>query len=80
MSSESKQTEEPTVARKRRTTLYVIGSAVGAAGLTMGTMPVFTAMTPMAVAKGCALVGAIILATGRFAPDHILRKILPVRR
>jgi hypothetical protein len=80
MNPQPQDTEDATIARKRRTTLYVIGSAVGAAGLTMGTMPAFAAVTPIAVAKGCAIVGALILAAGRFAPDHVLRKILPARR
>ena len=67
-------------ARKRRNRVYVVGSAVAAAGLTMGTMPMFTAFTPILVAKGCALVGAVILAVGRFVPDHVLLKIPPEQR
>jgi uncharacterized membrane protein len=59
--------------------MYVVGSAVAAAGIVMGTMPVFTAMTPILVAKVCAAVGAVILAVGRFAPDHLLKRILPGR-
>jgi hypothetical protein len=54
--------------------LYLVGSAVAAAGITMGTMPVFTAMTPIVVAKSCAAVGALILAVGRFVPDHVLMR------
>lgn len=60
--------------------MYVVGSAVAAAGIAMGTMPVFTAMTPILVAKACAAVGAVILAVGRFAPDHVLERIVPTRR
>jgi uncharacterized membrane protein len=66
--------------RKRRHAFYLVGSAFAAAGITMGTMPVFVAVTPTLAAKGCALFGALILATGRFAPDHILRKLWSPRR
>jgi hypothetical protein len=63
-------------ARKRRNTFYLVGSAVAAAGITLGTMPFFKEMTPILVAKALALVGAIILAVGRFAPDSFLAKVL----
>lgn len=77
----SAETPEPdTLPRKRRTTVYVVGSAFAAAGLTMGTMPFFAELTPILVAKGCAAVGAAILAFGRFAPDHLLKRIIPKRR
>jgi hypothetical protein len=62
--------------RRRRHRLYVIGTAVAIAGMTMGTMPFFAERTPILVAKGCASVGALILAIGRFAPDHFLRRLL----
>jgi uncharacterized membrane protein len=65
--------------RKRRYTIYLVGSAVAAAGITLGTMPMFRELTPILVAKGIALVGAMILAVGRFAPDSFLRRILPTR-
>jgi hypothetical protein len=60
--------------------MYVIGSAFAAAGITMGTMPFFAVLTPILVAKGCAAFGALILAVGRFAPDHVLKRILPWQR
>lgn len=63
--------------RRRRHRLYVIGTAVAIAGMIMGTMPFFVERTPIAVAKGCAAVGAVILAVGRFASDHFLRRFLP---
>jgi hypothetical protein len=66
--------------RKRRNALYLVGTAVAAAGITLGTMPLFREMTPILVAKGLALAGAMILAVGRFAPDSFLRRILPARR
>ena len=66
--------------RKRRYSFYLVGSAFAAAGIALGTMPVFTAHTPILVAKGCALVGALILAVGRFAPDPVLRRIPPALR
>ncbi len=69
--------EAQRVTRKRRYSFYLVGSAFAAAGITLGTMPVFTAATPVLVAKGCALVGALILAVGRFAPDHVLRRRAP---
>jgi len=68
------------MARKRRNTIYLVGSAFAAAGLTMGTMPLFAQHTPMSVAKGFALFGALILGVGRFTPDHILRRLFPARR
>ena len=66
--------------RKRRTIFYLVGSAVAAAGLTLGTMPMFREMTPLLVAKSIAAVGAMILAVGRFSSDAFLRRILPARR
>lgn len=66
--------------RKRRTSLYLMGSVVAAAGLALGTMPMFRPLTPMLVAKGIVLVGALILAVGRFGSDALLRRILPSRR
>jgi hypothetical protein len=60
--------------RRRRHRLYVIGMAVAIAGIIMGTMPLFAEHTPIHVSKGCAAVGALILAIGRFAPDHFLRR------
>ncbi len=75
------ETEGPArEARTRRNTIYLVGSAFGAAGITMGTMPLFAEYTPIVVAKGCAVVGALILAVGRFAPDHFLRRLFPARR
>jgi hypothetical protein len=32
------------------------------------------------VAKGCALLGALILGVGRFASDHFLQRLFPARR
>ena len=62
--------------RRRRHRLYLIGTAIAIAGIVMGSMPFFTERTPLVVAKGCAAVGAVILAIGRFAPDHFLRRWL----
>ena len=62
--------------RRRRHRLYVIGAAVAVAGVVMGT-PLFAERTPLVVAKSCAAVGALILALGRFLPDHFLRRFLP---
>jgi hypothetical protein len=62
--------------RQLRYRFYVVGSAFAVAGMAMGTMPVFTQRTPILVAKGCALVGAVILAIGRFTPDHVLARLV----
>jgi hypothetical protein len=62
--------------RRRRHRLYLVGTAVAVAGMTMGTMPLFAERTPILVAKGIAAVGAVILGIGRFAPDHFLRRLL----
>jgi hypothetical protein len=62
--------------RRRRHRLYAIGTAVAIAGITLGTMPYFAEHTPILVAKGCASAGAAILAVGRFASDHFLRRFL----
>ena len=62
--------------RRRRHRLYLVGTAVAMAGITMGTMPLFAERTPILVAKSCAAVGAVILSIGRFAPDHFLRRLL----
>jgi hypothetical protein len=63
--------------RRRRNRLYLIGTAVAIAGITMGTMPLFAERTPVVVSKACAALGAVILAIGRFAPDHFLRRWFP---
>ena len=62
--------------RRRRHRLYLVGTAVAMAGITMGSMPLFAEHTPILVAKSCAVVGAVILSIGRFAPDHFLRRLL----
>jgi hypothetical protein len=62
--------------RRRRHRLYLVGTAVAIAGMVMGTMPLFAERTPILVAKSIAAVGAVILAIGRFAPDHFLRRLL----
>lgn len=66
--------------RKLRYGFYIVGSAVAAAGITMGSMPFFAQHTPIVVAKAFALVGALILAIGRFAPDNFLRRLPGARR
>jgi hypothetical protein len=63
--------------RRRRHRLYLVGTAFAMAGIIMGSMPLFAEHTPIYVAKGCAAVGAMILAIGRFAPDHFLRRWFP---
>lgn len=63
--------------RRRRHRLYLVGTAIAMAGIIMGSMPLFAERTPIAVSKGCAALGAVILALGRFAPDHFLRRWLP---
>lgn len=62
--------------RRRRHRLYVVGTAIAMAGIIMGSMPLFAETTPLYVSKGCAAVGAVILAIGRFASDHFLRRWL----
>ena len=62
--------------RRRRHRLYLVGTAVAMAGFTMGTMPLFAERTPILVAKSCAVVGVVILAIGRFASDHFLRRLV----
>lgn len=71
--------ETDPVARRARYRFYLVGSAFAAAGITMGTMPVFAQATPILVAKGCALAGALILAVGRFAPADFLKRVLRLR-
>ena len=61
--------------RRRRHRLYLIGTAVAIAGMTMGTMPLFAQATPIVVAKSVAAAGVVILVIGRFAPDHFLRRL-----
>jgi hypothetical protein len=63
--------------RRRRHRLYLVGTAIAMAGIIMGTMPLFAEHTPIYVSKGCAAVGALILAVGRFASDHFLRRWFP---
>ncbi len=63
--------------RRRRHRLYLIGTAVAVAGIIMGSMPLFAEHTPIYVSKGCAAIGAVILAIGRFGSDHFLRRWFP---
>jgi len=65
--------EEPR-ARKGRYALYLLGGFFGALGIALEVVPVFASFTPNRVARGCALIGAIILAFGRFSPDRIVRR------
>jgi len=71
--------ESDPATRRVRYRFYLVGSAVAAAGITMGTMPVFAQNTPILVAKGCALAGALILAVGRFASADFLKRLLRLR-
>jgi hypothetical protein len=71
--------ETDPVARRVRYRFYLVGSAVAAAGITMGTMPLFAQATPVLVAKGCALTGAAILAVGRFSSTGFLRRLVRTR-
>jgi hypothetical protein len=66
-------TEEPRV-RKGRYTLYLLGGLFVALGIALEMVPAFASVTPVRVAKGCALLGAVILAVGRFSPDGIARR------
>jgi hypothetical protein len=72
-------TEADRRVRKLRYRFYLVGSAFAAAGITMGTMPAFTQLTPLFVARGCALLGALILAVGRFTPDHVFTRVVTRR-
>ena len=65
--------EEPR-ARKGRYALYLLGGLFAALGIALELVPVLASFTPNRVARGCALVGAIILAVGRFSPDRIVRR------
>lgn len=65
--------EEPR-ARKGRYAIYVLGGFFGALGIALEMVPLFASVTPVRVAKGCALLGAVILAVGRFAPNHFVRR------
>jgi hypothetical protein len=65
--------EEPR-ARKGRYALYLLGGFFGALGIALEVVPAFASFTPNRVARCCALIGAIILAVGRFSPDRIVRR------
>ena len=64
--------EEPR-ARKGRYALYLLGGLFGALGIALEVVPLLATFTPSRVARGCALIGAIILAVGRFSPDRLVR-------
>jgi hypothetical protein len=65
--------EEPR-ARKGRYALYLLGGFFGALGIALEMVPLFASVTPVRLAKGCALLGAVILAVGRFSPGRIARR------
>ena len=67
-------TGESRGARRGRYALYILGGFFGALGIALEVVPLFHSVTPVRVAKGCALLGALILAVGRFSPDHIARR------
>jgi hypothetical protein len=67
--------DEPRAARKARYALYVAGGFFAALGIALELVPLFAEFTPVKVAKGCALLGALILGIGRFAPDPIVLRI-----
>ena len=61
-------------ARKGRYALYLLGGFFAALGIALEMVPVFASVTPVRVAKGCALLGAVVLAVGRFSPDGFVRR------
>jgi hypothetical protein len=61
-------------ARKGRYALYLLGGFFAALGIALEMVPLFASVTPVRVAKGCALLGAVILAVGRFSPDAFVRR------
>jgi hypothetical protein len=65
--------EEPR-ARKGRYALYLVGAVFAALGMALELVPLFAEFTPNWMARGCVLLGAAILAMGRFAPDRIVRR------
>ncbi len=65
--------EEPQ-ARKGRYALYLLGGLFAALGMALELVPLFAQFTPNRVARGCVLLGAAILAVGRFAPGRIVRR------
>jgi hypothetical protein len=66
--------EENRPARRARYSLYLVGGFFAALGIALEMVPVFAAVTPVTVAKGCVLFGALILAIGRFASDGFLMR------
>jgi hypothetical protein len=65
--------EEPR-ARKGRYALYLLGGFFGALGIALEVVPLLASFTPNRVARAFALIGAIVLAVGRFSPDRIVRR------
>lgn len=73
MTSPALPTEEPR-ARKGRYSLYLIGGFFAALGMALELVPLLAQFTPNRVARGCVLLGAGILAVGRFTPDRLVRR------
>ncbi len=67
-------------ARRGRYALYLLGGCFAALGIALEMVPVFASVTPVRVAKGCALLGAVILAVGRFSPDGFVRRFANQRK
>ena len=67
--------DESQAARRARYALYIAGGFFAVLGIALEMVPAFAAFTPVKVAKACALLGAVILGVGRFAPDHIVRRV-----
>lgn len=62
------------LARKGRYSLYVIGAFFAALGIALELVPLFASVVPVRVAKATVLLGAVILAVGRFGSDGIVRR------
>jgi hypothetical protein len=66
--------DESRAARRARHSLYLVGGFFAALGIALELVPALAALTPAIAAKSCVLLGALILAVGRFASDRFVAR------
>ena len=60
--------------RRARYFLYAPGGVFVALGFALELVPALASMSSGGAARACALIGAVILAAGRFGSDRFVRR------
>ena len=62
-------------ARRARYFLYALGGVFVALGFALDMVPTLASAAPPIAARACALIGAVILAIGRFGSDRLVSRV-----